>query len=176
MSLTLFETTAPAQFRPQSGAVLSECGTYRYRLWRVWGPGAHVCFVMLNPSTADGQADDPTIRRCTGFAKSWGYDGFQVVNLFAYRSTDPKVLARLPECRVGPENDRHILDVANQCPLVICAWGRNPRFGRDLTVLRLLQDAGIEPHAIRILPGNVPAHPLMLPGVLRPVPLEVKAR
>ncbi|TMF61888.1 MAG: DUF1643 domain-containing protein, partial [Chloroflexi bacterium] len=68
------------------GATFSADRRYRYRLWRRWdGARPVVAFVMLNPSTADARRDDPTIRRCIGFAKSWGFGGVEVVNLFAYR-------------------------------------------------------------------------------------------
>ena len=70
-------------------AGISECGCYRYWLTRTWNPRrATLCWVLLNPSTADADRDDPTIRRCQGFARSWGYGGIVVVNLFAYRATD----------------------------------------------------------------------------------------
>src|SRR5437868_12651695 len=70
-------------------AVISPCGKFRYRLTRQWGEGAALPFVMLNPSTADAEQDDPTIRKCVGFAKRMGYDGIEVVNLYAYRATKP---------------------------------------------------------------------------------------
>jgi hypothetical protein len=79
----------------KSGAELSACRTYRYRLWRQWDADlAPVVWVMLNPSTADESADDPTIRKCIGFAQRWGYGGIEVVNLYAYRSPDPRQLKK----------------------------------------------------------------------------------
>jgi hypothetical protein len=115
----------------ESDAVLSECGTYRYRLWRHWGDGACglVTFVMLNPSTADGHIDDPTIRKCVGFARRWGRHGIRVVNLFALRSTDPRGLVTHAD-PVGPDNDTHLTAVIRQLRahdepehLIVCAWG-----------------------------------------------------
>ena len=91
---------------PAAGAaVLSPCGAYRYLLTRRFGPGKKLAtFVMLNPSTADAERDDATIRKCVGFARSWGCAGLQVVNLFAFRATDPTDL-RMADDPVGPEND-----------------------------------------------------------------------
>jgi hypothetical protein len=74
----------------KSSAVLSPDGVYRYRLDRVWGAGPRVLFVMLNPSTADATQDDPTLRRCLGFARDWGYGSLTVANLYAYRARGPQ--------------------------------------------------------------------------------------
>jgi hypothetical protein len=85
--------SGPDLFREHSGrgALLSEDGRYRYRLWRLWDDLAPVMvWVMLNPSTADADLDDPTIRKCIGFAKANRHGGIIVVNLFAWRATDPK--------------------------------------------------------------------------------------
>lgn len=79
-------------------------GDYRYRLGRAWAGGPTCTFIMLNPSTADADQDDPTIRRCVGFAKALGCGALEVVNLYAYRATNPRDLLRQDE-RVGPEND-----------------------------------------------------------------------
>lgn len=76
-------------------ADFSACGTYRYALRKIWLPAApQVLFIGLNPSTADEKSDDPTIRRCLGFARSWGYGGLIVANLFAYRTTAPQLCVR----------------------------------------------------------------------------------
>lgn len=104
---------------------LSECGTYRYRLGRRWGSGPAVKWVMLNPSTADAEADDPTIRRCVGFTKSWGFDAIEVVNLYALRSTDPGWL--VPSMAVNDLKNAHVLvDAAYSAGLTVVAWGAHP--------------------------------------------------
>jgi hypothetical protein len=71
-------------------ATISDCGKFRYRLWRKWGSGSPLLFVMLNPSTADGEQDDATIRRCLRFAMAHDFGELEVVNLYAYRCTDPQ--------------------------------------------------------------------------------------
>ncbi len=77
----------------KSDAELSKCRAYRYALWRTWDESKpFAMFVGLNPSTADELEDDPTIRRCINFSKLWGYGGLCMVNLFAYRATDPTAL------------------------------------------------------------------------------------
>ncbi len=92
----------------RNGAVLSADGVYRYRLWRTWDASKPtLAFLMLNPSTADATEDDPTIRRCLGFAKEWGYGSLVVVNLFALRSPNPDAL-RENDDPVGPENGEHL--------------------------------------------------------------------
>ncbi len=107
---------------PDRTALISADGVYRYRLGRAWGNGPLAAFVMLNPSTADGEVDDPTIRRCIGFAKSWGCGSLVVVNLYALRATDPRELLTRPD-PIGPENLFHVGAVAQGADLLVCAWG-----------------------------------------------------
>ncbi len=120
-----------------SGAIISECGKYRYRLWRNLDrirleselPLSTVAFVMLNPSTADGIHDDPTIRRCMGFAERWGYHRLEVVNLSPIRATSPKELRRLLRLQGDWQmpsdvmNSRTIEEVVDGSGLVVAAWG-----------------------------------------------------
>jgi len=103
--------------------VLSECGKYRYRLDRVWDESLpRLGWIMLNPSTADGLADDPTIRRCINYARLHGFGGIVVVNLFAFRSTDP---AKIEFVRgIDRENELHWEQVARLCGKVVGAWGK----------------------------------------------------
>jgi hypothetical protein len=150
-------------------AVISECGTYRYKLRRRWGEGAAVCFIMLNPSTADASIDDPTIRKCVGFAKLLGYEQLDVVNLFAYRSTDPSKLRMVPD-PIGVENNRYIMSAVESCAAVICAWGAgSPIEYRGPWVQKvMLKRMGITPLALKVTKGGHPAHPLYLPYTCTP--------
>lgn len=151
-------------------ATISECGRYRYDLTRTWETsGTHVtriCFVMLNPSTADAAATDPTLSRCIRFAQAWGYQGLALVNLFAFRSPNPSDLARA-EDPVGPLNDEAIKRWASQCHRVICAWGAGGGLrGRDREVMRFLHL--IRPLCLRLTKGGHPQHPLYLPASCEP--------
>jgi len=104
-------------------AVISECGKYRYSLVREWDADKpRMCWVMLNPSTADASIDDPTIRRCVSFAKRQWCGSIEVVNLFAYRSKDPKVLRDTEEF-IGTGNDNYISEAFARARIVVAAWG-----------------------------------------------------
>lgn len=143
---------------------------YRYRLSHVWGnpPRRRACWIMLNPSTATELATDPTVERTLRFARSWGYGANEVVNLFAYRATDPMALS-LQEDPVGTGNDLAILSAAQAADVTIAAWGVHGRLGdRSETVLRMLADARVEFHYLRLTKDGHPSHPLYLPGHLRP--------
>src|SRR5438034_233293 len=118
-------------------AVFSEDGLYRYTLRRSWAKGPRLCFVMLNPSKADDQIDDPTTRCCVRFAKSWGYGSLIAANLFAYIATNPEELLRV-EDPVGPDNDVYILRAHIGSTDTVAAWGSHPAIdGRDAEVKRL---------------------------------------
>jgi hypothetical protein len=144
-------------------ALFSRDRTYRYRLGRRWGQGAAVCFILLNPSTADETREDPTVRRCIGFARGLGYAALEVVNLYAYVATDPAELRRAGY-PVGRSNDRHIEAAARECERVVLAWGVHAaKLGKPGEVLGLLARAGIEPHCLRLTASGHPEHPLRLP-------------
>ena len=146
-------------------AVISECGQYRYELRRTWQPktGA-VCFVMLNPSTADGELDDPTIRRCMGFASTWGYGGIIVGNLFAYRTIDPAYLKTVRD-PIGLMNDEFLLKISKEAAITVCAWGNHGKYqNRDQAVLRLLDS----PKCIAVNKAGTPKHPLYVKRYLKP--------
>jgi len=155
-------------------AVISDCGRYRYLLSRWWGPRPRILFVMLNPSTANALKDDNTIKRCIQFAMDWGYDGFDVVNLYALRSKNPKALLVEAE-PVGPENDAFIRDAVRRCPVVVCAWSSHKAVkARREPVLRILRDAGVKPMCLKLAKKGKgePWHPLYLRSDLRPFPLS----
>jgi len=164
-------------FFPELGlegyATLSECGQYRYDLVRSWDEDKnYVCFVMLNPSTADAKKDDPTIRRCIGYAQLWGYGGLVVVNLFAYRATDPGEIRLMDYNRaVGPDNDAFIKLWTRTCPMVVAAWGAFGRKrNRDLTVMKMLNKYQVKVHCLGLTEGQDPKHPLYLSKDLKPTP------
>ena len=145
--------------------------TYRFALTRTWDPaGARVNFLMLNPSTADALVLDPTVRRCVGFARSWGFGSLEVTNLFAYRATDPTVLVARDE-PVGDGNDRSILDAALAADRVVVAWGvRGSHRRRGDEVADLLAGQGVHPVALRVTRGGHPAHPLYIRRDTVPLP------
>ena len=152
----------------KSGAAFDLTGAYRYLFRRAWDTALpSVGFIMLNPSTADQHHDDPTIRRCLGFARAWGFGSLEVVNLFALRATSPAALLASPD-PVGPENDEHIRAMAARVDLVVAAWGNHgARFGRDAEVARLL---GGRVTCLRVTAQGQPKHPLYVPGSVRPQP------
>ena len=148
-----------------ASATFDATRTYRYRLTRTWDPDRpRVNFLMLNPSTADAFALDPTVRRCVGFARTWGYGSLEVTNIFAFRATDPTVLVAQPE-PVGAGNDRAIKDAARMADRVVAAWGvRGCHRDRDNEVEALLADIGVRPMTLRVTKQGHPAHPLYLAG------------
>ena len=143
-------------------ATFSDCGRYRYTLERHWDEGQPaVLFVMLNPSTADAEKDDPTIRRCIRFAKDWGYGSLLVGNLFAWRATDPKALIGV-EDPVGPGNDAALVGMRDRARGVVCAWGANKAAHgtRADTVKAMLGQSW----ALGLTRGGMPRHPLYVPA------------
>ena len=132
-------------------------GPYRYSLTRVWDAVLPVVtFVLLNPSTADAVQLDPTMRRCVGFAKREGYGGMVIVNLYAFRATDPKVMLAASD-PVGPENDRVLAAVTGT---VIAGWGANAKPARVAQAARLLPPL----HALAVTKAGHPQHPLYVPS------------
>lgn len=146
-------------------AELSPCGRYRYQLSRSLATltGSGTCtFVMLNPSTADHQVDDQTIRQCLGFVESWGFARLLVVNLFAWRATLPRDMYAAID-PVGRGNDRWILDAARASERIVCAWGAHGRHrGRGDAVAAMLRGAGHTPYHLGLTREGQPRHPLYL--------------
>lgn len=186
----------------ERGAQISDDGVYRYRLWRTWHPSRPRCaFVMLNPSTADGEIDDPTIRRCQTFARLWGFGALDVFNLYGLRATGPAVLRRFEGDAVGPQNDELLADYLiswaelwpdswnvymvepgsdpqrppmPQHPIVVCAWGAHGTWRhRDDEMYALLAQAHVYTHRLGLpIAGDGPRHPLYLRGDSIPLPYE----
>jgi hypothetical protein len=133
---------------------------YRYLLTRRWGdPRPWMTFIMLNPSTADAFADDPTIRRCVSFARREGCGGLSVLNLFAWRATDPRALRDCGD-PVGPGNDHFIAGNA-QDSLVVAAWGAHAAAAeRGRQVGGLLAESGVRLKCLGVTGDGSPRHPL----------------
>ncbi len=141
-------------------ATFSECRTWRYDLLRRWDNGPLLNVVGLNPSTADEVQDDPTIRRCIGFAKRWGYSGMLMTNIFGLRSTDPRGLSCFPE-PVGAGNNEALVGAARGSAMVLAAWGAWGDFnGRGAAVCALLR--GLELWCLGTTASGQPRHPLYL--------------
>lgn len=142
-------------------AVISDCGRYRYMLTRGTGP-RRLVFIMLNPSTADAETDDPTIRRCTGFAATLGYTGIIVLNLYAFRATQPAALWSQSD-PVGPSNDMYLPALAGD-DTIVCAWGANAKPDRVAHVAALLREAGARLMCLGTTKSGAPRHPLYVRG------------
>lgn len=148
------------------GATFSTCRKYRYTLWRIWDKTKGiVVFICLNPSTADEIKNDPTVRRCINFAEFWGYGGFVMLNIFAFRATNPKDMFSA-EDPVGEHNDHHIKIWTDKASLVVLAWGNGGLFkSRCVEVLKYLK----RPYCLAQTKQGQPAHPLYLKKDLMPV-------
>lgn len=151
----------------RKAAIISPDGLYRYRLTRYWGPGRMMNFVMLNPSTADADLDDPTIRRCMGFARREGMGGIAVVNLYAFRATKPTDL-KSHISAFGPGNYDHLYAVAAESeasgtPLV-CAWGASDPFGGDVAAREIFKAHGATAVCLGTTQDGSPRHPLYVKG------------
>lgn len=156
-----------------SPAIFSPCRTYRYTLTRdisLFGNSTLVV-IGLNPSTADETADDPTIRRCKGFAETWGHSRYIMVNLFAYRATDPTAMLAHP-APIGPENDAAILAAAaltRPRGRILCAWGTHgSHMDRAAYVTALLTNRRHRLHCLGQNADSTPKHPLYIPRTQPP--------
>jgi hypothetical protein len=155
--------------------VFSPCRIYRYRLDHVIDESNDraLAFCMLNPSTADENQLDPTLRRCRNFADRWGFGRMIIGNLFAFRATDPADMKSAVD-PVGPDNDDALREIAYEADLVVCAWGAHGDYmGRDEHVtatLRRIRDL----HALSFTASDMPRHPLYLRGDLKPQPFRAR--
>lgn len=149
-------------------ATFSPCRKYRYTLFRDWGgffSSGYAMFIGLNPSTADETVDDPTIRRCIGYANSWGYRGLYMANLFAFRATLPEDM-KCAEDPVGPENDYTLITMAEKADVIVAAWGTQGKYmGRDEEVKAMFTQL----HCLRLTKNCYPEHPLYLSKGLKPI-------
>lgn len=147
----------------KSSAKISDCGKYRYRLERIEDEKLPLCtFVMLNPSTADETVDDPTIKKCMNYARSWNCGGIVVVNLFAIRTKDPIEMKKSKD-PIGEGNDEELLEALSKSPLTVCAWGNHgTHLNRSKEVRDLLAKNGIEAYCLNKTKKGEPGHPLYL--------------
>lgn len=147
-------------------ARLSADRRYRYTLLRRWGERAPgITWIMLNPSKADAEVDDPTIRRCMVFSQRFGYDAMVVVNLFAYRATDPRELLEVGgEAAVGPENGEWCQKACRQASVIVVAWGalREPLRGFAAVTTKLIQKDGYRLKCLGMTKDGQPRHPLYI--------------
>lgn len=152
-----------------SGAEFSVDKQHRYLLWRRIADGERTLLVVgLNPSTADELRNDPTIRRCLGFAQDWDFSRLLVANLFAYRATKPEDLRRADD-PVGSENDRWLKAASEVADLTLAAWGNSGLWlERHVAVVRLLND----PHCLGRTKHGTPRHPLYVKRGQHPIRLE----
>jgi hypothetical protein len=164
-----FNLEAPKNLKIAYGAEFSPCRTWRYSLTRLWTQDKpYALFIGLNPSTATETVDDPTIRRCIGFAKSWGYGGMVMGNLFAFRATNPRDMMAA-EDPIGPENDAWLKELAAKAGIIIGAWGIHGAFlDRDKQVLESMPIL----RCLGITKAGLPRHPLYIRRDCVPVPFD----
>ena len=160
------------QLLQRSNATFSPDRRFRYTLTRTWSDARPFVVIGVNPSTADDTVDDPTIRRCVSFAADHGCGSLHMLNAFAYRSTDVRVLGNNIGDVVGPDNNDAILrTVALPDALVVCAWGARGkvppwlrcRFAEVTAIVRTVTTT----HALSVTKDGDPAHPLYLPASCR---------
>jgi hypothetical protein len=175
-------TQAKATINPEAGAVMH--GPHRLALWRRV-PGIdsdwRVCFLMCNPSTADANADDATLRRCLGFAQAWRCGWLTVGNLWPYRATDPQALKRWLDTTHIAERNKwaamnaiYVRRMVERADLVIAAWGNAGAWHEgDARMRQLLTDASAMPHVLDVTSKGFPKHPLYCAADAVPLPWSV---
>lgn len=160
----------PLPVEPARRAIISDDGVYRYALVRegfsLKNSEAHgiptrtVSFIMLNPSTADAKEDDPTIRRCMGFAAKWGYEKLVVGNLFAYRATKPTDLPDDLDEAIGPNNIEWLRHIVHESEMVVAAWGASKKAAARAEELNFT----VPLYCLGTTKSGAPRHPLYVPG------------
>jgi hypothetical protein len=164
-AMTTATMQPPAHLVKKDAVIRGENREYRYQLTRVWDQSLPYCvWVMLNPSTADADSDDATIRKCMGFAMSWNYGGITVVNLFAWRSRSPKALITAGIDPIGPENDHYITLAVRGAARVVCGWGATP-FAvtrAPAVTARIWRHSPRPPMCLGMTKAGEPKHPLTL--------------
>lgn len=169
-------TSGALRLRPHghvdAAAVFAEDRRHRYFLTRRWATGQVMSFVMLNPSTADETTNDPTLRRCIGFARAAGCGAVRVVNLYAWRASDPAALRTVPD-PIGPSNNKWLVWAAAQAGPLVAAWGARADRTRVAEVLALIGSGDLL--CLGLTANGQPRHPLYLPCTtpLRPFHAEV---
>lgn len=160
-----------------STADYSDDEVYRYALTRTWDPaGLRVAFVMLNPSTATELANDPTVERCERRARALGYGAFRVVNIFAFRATDPRAMRAHPDPVGGAANDAAIREAALWADDTVCAWGTHgEHLGRGETAADLLRATGRPLYHLGLSKAGHPKHPLYIAYHVAPISWEPAA-
>lgn len=161
-------------------ATLSDDDVYRYSLGRTWDDTLPTMAVIgVNPSTADHETDDPTIRRCVRFAADSGHGGLVMLNLFPLRATDIRDLWASEHYQMGEGNGAENVSTlrlqSKAARTVVCAWGAGSKFpaawrGATAFIVADLRGMGIVPHVLSLTKGGDPAHPLYLPATCRPIP------
>jgi hypothetical protein len=156
---------------PKPWAIFSECKRYRYVL--AWPTGLdderYALFILANPSTATAEQTDPTVARCISYAQRWGYGWCRVVNVRAWRETDPKKVPPDPVA-VGPDNFRHIREQADQAAIVVAGFGKLGGFLGKKTIAEV-QAYDIAVHALKLNKDGSPQHPLYLRADAKPMPM-----
>jgi hypothetical protein len=157
---------------PKAHAVFSPCERYRYQLW--WPTGVtndrRALGIFANPSTATAEVLDPTLTRWRNYCRDWGFGWAGVVNVRAWRETNPKLVPADPEA-IGPDNYNHIIEACLASELVVCGWGKLGGVSQGLYTLGLVIGAGKVPHALKLNKDGSPCHPLYLASRLMPVPM-----
>ncbi len=145
---------------------------YRYLLGRRTGKSnSRLLFIMLNPSTADETQNDPTIRRCIGFAQQWSFGIMEVVNLFAFRTPHVAELRRTDD-PVGPENDEMIASALTTADMVVLAWGNHGSYRNRSHEIKRLALNTAQPFHLGLNKTGEPKHPLYLPASATLTPLR----